>query len=222
MTGTIDLHRGYISLLGTSFDVKRGRVTLTGGESIDPQLEITAENNTPAGAKVQLEVTGFVQAPKLAFSINGQTVTAGEAVLALSGQHGDSGGSGKNMEDQVASAAIGMTTGLLSLGARREFGDWVPMLAFEQGQQTRVRVGFEADKLIPKFMRGFVRGAYVEGIVAAGGTSDNNGGGYATGAETNTATGSGVLLELNLPKSLVWAGQYGPGDAWSVDLDWRP
>jgi len=221
MSGTIELHRGYLSLLGTSFDVKRGRVTLTGGERVDPQLEITAENTTPAGAKVQLEVTGFVGAPKLAFSINGQTVTAGEAMLALSGR-GDPAGS-KNMEDQVASAAIGMTTGLLSLGARREFGDWVPMLSFEQGDQTRVRVGFEADKLIPKFMRGFVRGAYVEGIVSSG-SGNNSGGQYAAsaGAETNTATGSGVLLELNLPKSLVWAGQYGPGAAWSVDLDWRP
>jgi len=222
MTGRIDLLRGYISLLGTSFDVKRGKVTFTGGERVDPQLEISAEHDAASGARVQLEVTGFVQAPKLAFSINGQTVTAGEAILAITGR-GDPNG-GKGAEQQLASAAIGMTTGLLSLGARREFGDWVPMLSIEQGDQTRVRVGFEADKLIPKFMRGFVRGAYVEGIVASGGTTNNQGGTYSStaGAETNTATGSGVLLELNLPKSLVWAGQYGPGDAWSIDLDWRP
>jgi hypothetical protein len=31
-----------------------------------------------------------------------------------------------------------------------------------------------------------------------------------------------VLLELTLPKDLVWAGKYGPGQTWSVDLDWRP
>jgi hypothetical protein len=167
---------------------------------------------------VRVEVTGFVQKPVLSFFVNDQSVTAGQAVTALTGRS-DSGGG--NAESAMASAAVGMTTGLLSLGARREFGDWVPMLQIDQGNQTRVRVGFEADRLIPLFMRSFVRGAYVEGIVAGASSNDGASAGN-TGAEANTASGSGVLLELSLPKSLVWAGQYGPGDAWSVDLDWRP
>jgi hypothetical protein len=117
-----------------------------------------------------------------------------------------------------------MTTGLLSLGARREFGDWIPMLSIEQGDQTRVRVGIEADRLIPKFMRSFVRGAYVEGIVSSGDDSQGRGGQTATtsSATANTASGGGVLLELSLPSDFVWAGQYGPGESWSVDLNYRP
>lgn len=218
MRGTIDLLRGYLSVLGQNFDIKRGRVTFTGGEKVDPQLEITAENTTSGGAKIVLEVTGFVQAPKLAFTKDGQSVTAGEAITAMTG-HGSSGGSDQGFQDQIASAAIGMTTGLLTLGARREFGDWVPMLSVEPGTQTRVRVGVEADRFIPNFMRGFVHGAYVEGIVSSGQNASQD---TTAGAETNTASGTGVLLELMLPKSLVWAGQYGPGAAWSVDLDWRP
>jgi hypothetical protein len=164
---------------------------------------------------VRVDVTGFVSAPQLAFSVDDQPVNAGQAILALTGR-GDSGSS-QSPEDQLASAAIGMTTGLLSLGARREFGDWIPMLSIDQGTaDTRVRAGFEVDKLIPKFMRGFVKGAYVEGVVSTGDSGDSrqeNSGGNAQ---------TGVLIELMLPKDLVWAGKYGPGQTWSVDLDWRP
>jgi translocation and assembly module TamB len=226
MTGVIALQRGYISLMGQTFDIKRGRVIMTGGTNVDPQLEITATHSDPSGTVVDLEVTGFVTHPELAFSVNGQVVTAGEAVCKISNAcPSGGGGGGESVQAQMASMAIGMTTGLLSLGARREFGDWIPRLQFEQGDQTRLRVGFEADKLIPKFMRGFVRGAYVEGIWAG----DNNAtpGGSASGqpptsATANNSAGEGVLLELMLPKDLVWAGQYGPGTVWSIDLDWRP
>jgi hypothetical protein len=218
MTGTIDLLRGYISLLGTSFDIKRGKVTFTGGLKVDPLLEVTAEHDANNGDKIVVEVTGFVQKPILAFTVNGESVTAGDAIAAISGRGNSSGG---NPEQAMASAAIGMTTGLLSLGARREFGDWVPMLSIEQGAQTKVRVGVEADRFIPSFLKGFVHGAYVEGIVATG-DANNGSGSPSQGSETNVSSGTGVLLELMLPKSFVWAGQYGPGDAWSVDLDWRP
>ncbi|HEX4351303.1 MAG TPA: translocation/assembly module TamB domain-containing protein, partial [Polyangiales bacterium] len=224
MTGVIQLMRGYISLLGQSFDIKTGRVVMTGGTNIDPQLEITATHSTPGGTVVRLEVTGFVTHPELAFYVNDQSVTAGEALTAITGRDDASSGSDSGAQQAIASAAMGMTTGLLSLGARREFGDWIPMLSVEQGDQTRVRVGFEADRLVPKFMRGFVRGAYVEGIVASGDSSNGRSTDSATpvSATANTASGGGVLLELLLPKDFVWAGQYGPGVVWSVDLDWRP
>jgi hypothetical protein len=196
---------------------------MTGGTNVDPQLEITATHTDPSGSEVAVEVTGFVTHPELAFSIDGRVATAGEAMMAIT-KLGEGGGG--DVQSEMASMAIGMTTGLLSLGARREFGDWIPRLQFEQGEQTRLRVGFEADKLIPKFMRGFVRGAYVEGIVAGensaapGNTSDPAH--PPTSATANTSSGEGVLLELMLPNDLVWAGQYGPGTVWSLDLDWRP
>ena len=236
LKGKIDLLRGYISLLGQNFDIKRGRVVLAGGEVVDPQLEIVAEHDTPGGMRVRVEVKGFVREPELTFFVNDNATTAGEALLAISGR-GERGGGG-SPEQQIASAAIGMTTGLLTLGARREFGDWIPMLSIDQGNQTRVRVGIEADRFIPNFMRGFVKGAYVEGIVASG-ANPNAGSGQAAAAQggtsgggvvassqvggaASTASGTGVLLELMLPKNFVWAGQYGPGQAWSIDLDWRP
>jgi len=221
--GNIRLLRGYISVLGKNFDIKRGEVLLSGSENIDPQLDINAEYDSPRGTVI-LQVGGFVQRPTLTFCLEScsNPVTAGEALMAINAR---SGGGSVSAESQVASAAIGMTTGLLSLGARREFGDWVPMLQIEQGDQTRVRVGFEADRLIPKFLRGFVRGAYVEGIMASQSSSSGRSSSAQQSTQTtsaNTASGSGVLLELTLPSNFVWAGQYGPGQAWSVDLDFRP
>jgi hypothetical protein len=163
-----------------------------------------------------------VRAPELAFFVNDQATTAGDALLAITGRNDRFGNVG-SAQQQMASAAIGMTTGLLSLGARRELGAFIPVLFIEQGEQTRVRVGIEADRFIPNILRGFVRGAYAEGIVASGSSS----GGAAvasgqSGGSTSMASGTGVLLELMLPKNFVWAGQYGPGQTWSFDLDWRP
>ncbi|HKP63303.1 MAG TPA: translocation/assembly module TamB domain-containing protein [Polyangiales bacterium] len=218
ITGEVKLERGYIALLGQEFDIKRGTVTFTGGQEVNPKLELTAQATSPSGKTVRVEVNGFVSAPQLAFFVQDQATTAGEALIALTGRDQPSGGgSEQSAQEQVASAAMGMTTGLLSLGARRAFGDFIPMLSVEQStESTRVRAGFEADRLIPDFMKGFVKGAYVEGVVSTGDETQRGGDSGGGGAQT------GVLLELMLPKDLVWAGKYGPGQTWSIDLDWRP
>lgn len=220
--GEIRLLRGYINLLGQNFDIKRGRVVLAGGETIDPQLEITAQHDSSGGQRVVVEVTGFAREPVLAFSVDGRAVTARDALVAITGGGRGGGNKSGSAEQQIASAAVGMTTGLLTLGARREFGDWVPMLAIEQGDSTKVRIGVEADRFIPKFLEGFVKGAYVEGIVSTQSNANNRSQSGTQSSTASNASGTGVLLELMLPKNFVWAGQYGPGQAWSIDLDWRP
>jgi autotransporter translocation and assembly factor TamB len=123
LRGELELRRGYVRLLGLSFDIERGRVLFTSDETIDPRLEITATRTTAAGAVVKLEVTGFVSAPELAFFVDGSPVTAGTALMAISGRGGGANAD-VSAQEQLASAAIGMTTGLLSLAARQEFGQW--------------------------------------------------------------------------------------------------
>lgn len=211
ISGEVKLERGFIDLLGQQFDVKRGRVLFTGGQQVNPRLELTATAAAPSGKQVRVEVTGLVSAPMLAFFVDDDAVTAGQALAVLTGRYSPDSSKEQSAQDQVASVAMGLTTGLLSLGARREFGGFVPILSVQQGDGgTRVRAGIDADRLIPKFARGFVQGVYVEGVVSTG----------QEGARGNA--GGGVLLELMLPWDLVWAGQYGPGQTWSLDLDWRP
>jgi hypothetical protein len=60
-------------------------------------------------------------------------------------------------------------------------------------------------------MRGFARGAYVEGIV--GNTQQGGPGG---------SVGLGVRFEIALPRSTVTTFGYGPGTNWSVDVAWVP
>jgi hypothetical protein len=83
-----------------------------------------------------------------------------------------------------------------------------------------VRVGFDADRLIPDFLSGFVRGAYVEVAVAT--ERDDPSVVARENASRPMPGGGGVLVELLLPAQLVWVAQYGPGNTWSVDLRYRP
>ncbi|MGD8858586.1 MAG: translocation/assembly module TamB domain-containing protein [Myxococcales bacterium] len=215
VAGKIELRRGFLLLLGQRFDVDRGEIEFTGGESVDPRLEIEA-SQAGAARDVQVRVTGSVQSPELTFLMGGQVVTAGEAVRAMTGRAGRGTGDDEaSARAQLSSAAVGMTAGLLSLGVRRELGEWVPMLSVSQAQEgTRIGAGISAYRIIPEFLRDLVVDAYVEGIVSTGQDDDGT-------ASANGASG-GVLLELVFPHDLVWAGQYGPGPRWSVDLDWRP
>jgi hypothetical protein len=84
-----------------------------------------------------------------------------------------------------------------------------------------VRAGVEAGRFIPKFLRKVVVDAYVEGIVQ---TTDNSGNAQAKTASDQSGLQAqpGVLLELRFPKQLVGEAQYGPGQAWSLDLSWQP
>ena len=52
--------------------------------------------------------------------------------------------------------------GILSNITRREVGEYLPVFGIEATDNSgRVRIGFNADRLIPKFLRGLVLGAYV-------------------------------------------------------------
>jgi hypothetical protein len=109
-----------------------------------------------------------------------------------------------------------MMAGVMAMSARRELGDAMPILMIEPGdtmEGSRVRAGFELDKLVPGFLEGVIRGVYVEGIFA-GGSEDES--------ESSGGVQGGVLLELYLPHDFVTSGQYGPGETWSLDLGWEP
>jgi hypothetical protein len=116
--------------------------------------------------------------------------------------------------------ATGLLSGVLTLGARRSLGEWVPVLAIENtDNESRLRAGIDAHSLIPKFVRPIVVDAYVEGIVSA---SKNRDGGESGSSDAAPQTAAAVLLELRFPYSLVGEAQYGPGARWSVDFSWEP
>jgi autotransporter translocation and assembly factor TamB len=208
LKGEAAIERGNLQLLGKSFRIEKGAIRFTGDFPPDPELELHAMYETPTGEDLKVDVTGRSSAPVLSFS--GAATNAGEALAVLSG----SGRAGAESQAQTDAQnfAAGLTAGLLSVAIREEFGEWVPIISIENdasGAPARARAGFDASKLIPPFLEGIARGAYVEGIV---GSSNQTGG----------SVGLGVRLEVALPYDFVTSAGYGPGPTWSSDVTWSP
>lgn len=221
--GWTQLRRGYVELLGKRFELEEGRIDFLGGTELNPRISLLLAHE-PAqrlGEQVFVRVTGYLQQPELEFSstIPGVT-TAGEVIALIAG--GGRGGEGGGMSetaaaDQAVSFLAGVTAGILTLTARRELGDLFPDISVEAtGEGARLRAGFDAEQIIPGFLEGIVRGAYVEGFVGTGGD----------GVEDQEGTRSegvgGVMLELLFPRSIVFTGEVQPPAAWSAEVTWEP
>jgi hypothetical protein len=215
LEGEATLVRGELKLLGKPFKLKDGVIRFAGGMPPDPELDIKAVFKPPTGRELLVTVSGRGSAPVLEFS--GAATTAGEAVALLTGVGSgkqSKGGAEGDASSQMAGIAADMTAGLLVMTARREFGDWVPMISIEtgaSGEPTGASASFDASKLIPPWAQGFARGAYVEGIFGSQGTSSGGG-----------SRGLGVKLEVALPRDFITSLGYGPGPGWSTDVAWSP
>src|SRR5205814_830443 len=128
---------------------------------------------------------------------------------------------------QAISFLSGLAAGVISPWARRQLGGLVPVFSVQTGEggpeSARVRIGTQLDQLIPPFLRGIVRGVYVEGNVLANPGQQQGG----TESTTNAAAGTtaspyGVLLELQFPYSIVTRAEFKFPNAWSLDAIWEP
>lgn len=209
LEGPVEIRRGFIALLGKQFDFRQGEIRFAGGREIDPRLNLRAVHEIRGAGEVEVAITGTLLRPELTFSTTVPGVEGEAQILALlvSGRGNNSSQSAQN---ETASFLAGLTAGILSNITRREVGEYLPVFGIEATDNSgRVRIGFNADRLIPKFLRGLVLGAYVEGFAGA----QDQGGVQATG---------GVLVEFILPRSLVFTTTYEAGNNWSVELRWEP
>jgi translocation and assembly module TamB len=215
VSGHIELQRGVVQLIGTMFNIESGRIDLVGGHGVEPVLDLRAERRAPGGDVVAIDARGPLRRPTLHFFVNDEPVTAGEALAAASGARQQ--GTESSVQNQLGGMATGILSGVLTVGARRELGELVPVLAVETGDHsTSLRAGIGARRLIPTGLRSVITDAYVEGILTESeeGQSGDEG--------TRTQTQAGVLLELRFPYDLVGEAQYEPGQRWSLDLSWEP
>lgn len=209
LVGEARITRGNLKLLGKSFNIQRGSVRFT-EESSEPELDLRATFEPPGGGTpLNVQVSGRASNPALNFS--GAADTPEQAFAIMSGL--GTAEAAANAQADVNAFGLSLTAGLLSMTARQQLGGWVPTVSVgsnSRGQASQARAGFDASKMIPHFLRGFARGAYVEGIV---GQTQQGGGG---------SVGVGVRLELALPRSIVTTFTYGPGTNWSADVAWSP
>jgi hypothetical protein len=219
VSGVVEIERGVIELVGTMFDIDRGRIEFVGGQQVKPRLDLVATRKVPGGSTVKVEAQGAVDDPKLTFTVDGEAVTAGEALQVATGT-GMSRGGDSSAEQAVGSFATGLATSVLTLGARNELREWMPVLAVEnEAGGARLRAGVEAGRLIPPFLRSVVVDAYLEGSISSAPEAQDA---QSTSTTNQTQGGVGVLLELRHPHDLVSEAAYGPGEQWSVDFLWEP
>jgi autotransporter translocation and assembly factor TamB len=212
LKGPVVLQRGYLMLLGRLFDITdKSRLDFVGTHPPDPVLAIEATSeNRRSNQVIDVRISGRTSAPELQFTVDGKDSSATDAARALLN---DPNASGESATSQAGAFASGLTGGILGVSLRRELGGVMPVLVVEPATSTtssRVRAGFELDSLVPDFLRGAIRGVYVEGMFSGG------------SEEQQQDAEGGVLIEIYLPADLVTSGQYGPGQTWSLDLGWEP
>jgi translocation and assembly module TamB len=229
LTGFLELNRGFFEVFGKRFEVDNGRLDFAGDPSINPAVTLVAVHELPSrpGETVTVTVTGRLTRPTVQFASSIQDCSDRGAVISLlvsgrcGGERRQAPGEEQQAGQQAADFLAGITAGVLTLTAREEFGDVLPVIVIESGGQAfrsaRVRAGFQADSFIPDFLRSVVRGAYVEGFFTAGSTDDDR-----RRTTTSQRRDHGFLLELQFPYNIVGTGSFSPPDTWSVDLTWEP
>ncbi|MFT3925356.1 MAG: translocation/assembly module TamB domain-containing protein [Myxococcales bacterium] len=210
LVGEATIVQGNLKLLGKSFNIQRGTVRFL-EDSDEPQLDLRASYEPPGGqSPLFVEVSGRASSPALNFS--GAASDAEQAFAILSGM--GAAEAAVTAQADANAFGLGLTAGLLSMTARERLGAWVPTVSVgsnSRGEASQARAGFDATSMIPPFLRGVARGAYVEGVV---GNTQNGGPGGNVGL--------GVRFEIALPRSTMVTFGYGPGTMWSADVAWLP
>jgi translocation and assembly module TamB len=220
--GEATVWRGTFEIFGKRFELQQSTMTFDpSNPDLDPLVSFTAVYEVPGrrGVTVTVEVTGTLSEPQLEFRSTETNDRAEIIALLLSGGRRESGTAERQATEQAASFLAGLTAGILTLGLREEFGSVIPVRLFaiesESFGVTRLRVGIDANDLIPDFMRGVVLDAYIEGFVTA--AADNVGTTAGPGG-----IGGGVTLEFTLPEGFLLRGTYVPVDHGSLDLLFEP
>jgi len=216
VTGQLQFDRGYLELLGRVFDIERGgTLHFTGGTEATIDLSATyLDRRSEKTVKVQL--SGSATSPQLDFLLEGTRITAGEAFTAIYGTETTSASEIEDTEAQAKAFVSALTAGAIATTLRKKLGAMAPIVMVTPGDTEssgQLRAGFEADALIPDFMRGVVTGVYLEGIISSDKSTSDSG---------QRDLQRGVSIDVHFPHNLFTSGRYGPDTTWSLDFGWQP
>ena len=207
--GDVDLPRGFLVLLNKNFDVRSGSIRFTGSTPIDPTVDLSATHRLRSGYTVTIDVKGRVSSPELTLSSDAPDADTNAEIVALLLGTGRQGAGSQDADSQTRSVLAGLTAGLIGSVARRELGQYAPIIAVESSgtaETTGFRAGFAIGDLIPEAWQDVLLGVYVEGLLA----------GSQQGPQ------GGFLLEFLLPHNLSTTTTYEQPDNWSLDFLWQP
>jgi len=216
LSGVAVIRRGTFEILGKRFEVTRGSLTFGGGPELDPAVDLVATYELPgrSGASISVIASGTLLDIHIDFQSTETSDTGEILALLVSGRasRATDPQAAQQAGEQAANFVSGLLAGVLTLGLREQFGSVVPNISLETGGRGSVaaRVGFDADWIIPDFLREVVLGAYFEGTV----------GSDARNASTAGGVGLGVTLELQFPFNFVGTGSYSIPSNGGLDLLW--
>lgn len=224
--GQVRFRRGFFELLGERFLLAHGRIDFTGEKVQDPVVELRLVHRLRRlpGEQLFIDIQGPLSHPQLVFSATVPGVsTAGDALLLMAGQQEDADPDAAGNE--TGAILSGIAASVLTLTARRELGDAVPVISIESGDGAAggtVRLGYNADWAIPGFLKPYIVGAYVEGYLS--GDAKDGGGTSAgrTATRPRAQSRAGVVIEYYFPHHLTSKAEYAPPQNWGIDLLWSP
>lgn len=209
LTGTVDVRRGFLALLNKNFDIQSGSLEFTGATPINPTVDLSAKHRLNDGYSVTVDIKGSVSDPELTFSTDAPGANTNAEIIALLLGTSRQGTADAQADNQTRSVLAGLTAGLVGSVARRELGQYAPIIAVESEgtlDSTGVRAGFTIGDLVPEAWQSVLLGVYVEGLLA--------------GSEQGPR--GGLLLELLFPHHLSTTTTYEQPDNWSLDFLWQP
>lgn len=225
--GVAEITNGTFEVLGKRFTVQHGAIVFDAGPEMDPDISVVAVYALPGrrGATITVTVSGRLSSLSVDFSSTESSDTGEILALLVSGRTSrpQDASSAQQAGDQTANFVAGLTAGILTLGLQQQFGgDFVPNVAVEAGNlgSVGVRVGFNADWIIPDFLRDIVLDAYLEGFFGSTSTQQQQQQQQQGGGSGGVS--GGASIELQLPFNGVLSGTYVPPTSWGSDLVWEP
>lgn len=140
--GRIETVRGWANFQGKRFRITRGEVVLTGGQEIDPRLDVVAEHR--AGEyTVQIAVTGSASKPELELRSDPRLEQADILAVLLFGRPTSalSEGEKSSLSDQAAGLAASFAVAEVSREVTRALGIEELGVQIEEISAERVAVG---------------------------------------------------------------------------------
>lgn len=215
LAGVAEIERGTFEILGKRFAVTRGSLSFDGGPTLDPDVDLVATYALPgrSGSTISVIASGSLLDIGVDFQSTESSDTGEILALLVSGRasRATDPSAAQQAGEQAANFISGLLAGVLTLGLREQFGSVVPNISLETGGRgsVSVRAGFDADWIIPDFLREIVLGAYFEGTFGSDRTNSLGGG-----------VGLGVTLELQFPFNFVGSGSYLTPANGGLDLVW--
>ncbi|MCC7534677.1 MAG: translocation/assembly module TamB domain-containing protein [Deltaproteobacteria bacterium] len=230
MTGSIEITRGWVEMLGKRFEMDRGRIVFDNPDELDPALAITAQHEVAAASTtVTVEVGGRMTRPVITFSSNPPMGSESEVIALLvtgrgqdetttSTSSGDSEtGLRGQVEDQATNIVAGLTVGLVQSRVREE-APWLQVFTVDQSGEGRFRIRAGVPITPPAFLRGVVTNVFVQLQTEVDSTEQTT--------EQTAADPFSGILELTHPGNLrstfsagSTSGRFGVDFTWDVPIE---